>query len=71
MEQEMPRLNAARPRKWQVKAKPAPTGGSGGEVGPHLPLQSGPERQIQMTTLWPVNLEKATGIGDAGGQRED
>ena len=41
------------------------------EVGPHLPLQSSQEEQIQMITLQPVILVKAAGIGDAGGQRED
>ena len=41
------------------------------EVGPHLPLQSGQEEQIQMITLQPVSLVKAAGIGDAGRQRED
>ena len=41
------------------------------EVGPHLPLQSGQEEQIQMITLQPVSLVKAAGIGDASGQRED
>ena len=40
-------------------------------VGPHLPLQSGQEEQIQMITLQPVSLVKAPGIGDADGQRED
>ena len=34
-------------------------------VGPHLPLQSGQEEQIQMITLQPVSLVKAAGIGDA------
>ena len=29
----MPRLNAARPRRWQAKAKPAPGGGGGGGGG--------------------------------------
>ena len=40
-------------------------------VGPHLPLQSGQEEQIQMITLQLVSLVKAAGIGDTGGQRED
>ena len=40
-------------------------------VGPHLPLQSGQEEQIQMITLQPVSLVKATGIGDTSRQRED
>ena len=40
-------------------------------VGPHLPLQRSQEEQIQMITLQPVSPVKATGIGDAGGQRED
>ena len=34
MEQEMPRLNVARPCKQQVKAKPAPGGGGGGGGSP-------------------------------------
>ena len=41
------------------------------EVGPHLPLQSGQEEEIQTITLQPVSLVKAAGIGDTGGQRED
>ena len=41
------------------------------EVGPHLPLQNGQEEQIQMITLQLVSLVKVTGVGDAGGQRED
>ena len=68
-EQEMPRTNAARPRRCQVKTKPAP-GGGGEEVGPHLSLQNGQEEQIQ-TTLQPVSLVKVAGIGDTGEQRED
>ena len=41
------------------------------EVGLRLPLQNGPEEQIQTTTLRPVSLVRVAGIGDAGEQRED
>ena len=42
-----------------------------GEEVPHLPLQNVPEEQIQTITLQPVSQVKVTGVGDAGGQRED
>ena len=37
----MPRLNAARPHRWQAKTKPAPGGGGGGGGGESPP--SSPE----------------------------
>ena len=36
-EQETPWMNVARPRRWQVKAKPAPGGGGGGGSPPSSP----------------------------------
>ena len=41
------------------------------EVDHHLPLWIAREEQIQMIILWPASQVKATGIGDASGQRED
>ena len=65
MEQEMPRVNVARPRRRQTKAGPAPGGGGGSPP----PLQNTWEEQIQMIILWPASQVKVVGVGDAGGQR--
>ena len=71
MEQEMPRLNAARPHRRQVKAKPAPGGGGGGGGSPpSSPERQGGEDSDDYSTV-SMSLVKAAGIGDAGGQRED
>ena len=40
-EPETPRLNAARPHRWQAKAKPAPGGGGGGGSPPSSPEHPG------------------------------
>ena len=41
------------------------------EVVPHLPLQNVQEEQIQTIILQPVSQVKVTGVGDAGGWKED
>ena len=70
-ELETPRMNAARPRRCQVKTKPAPGGGGGGGGGSPPSSQNGQEEQTLTTTLRPVSLVKVAGIGDAGGRRGD
>ena len=41
------------------------------EVVPHLPPLNVREEQIQTIILQPVSQVKVTGIGDAGGRKED
>ena len=46
VEPETPRVNVARLRRQQTKARPTPGGGGGGDH--HLPLQNALEEQILM-----------------------
>ena len=70
VEQETPRVNAARLYRHQTKARPTPGGGGGGEDH-HLPHQNILEEQVQMTTQQPVSLVEAAGIKDSGRLKED
>ena len=70
-EQETPRMSVARPCNDRSKANLLQEEEEEEEVGPQLPLQSGQEEPIQTITLQLVSQVKITGIGDAGGQRED
>ena len=50
MEQEMPRVNAARPHRQQTKARPAPGGGAGGGSPPSSPeCQGGADSDDYLT----------------------
>ena len=61
-EQETPRANAARPHRWQTKARPAPGGGGGvgGGSPPSSPEYPGGADSDDYLT-WLVNLVKVTG----------
>ena len=67
-EQETPRVSVGRLHRCPTKMRLTP--GGGGEAH-HLPHQNVLVEQIQMTIQQPVSQVEATGIKDAGGQKED
>ena len=66
-EQEMLRVSMGRPCRCPTKMRPTP--GGGGEAH-HLPHWNILEEQMQMTIQQPVSQVEATGIEDAGRQKE-
>ena len=68
VEQETTRVSAGKLHRHLTKVRPTPGGGGKDHHPPHWNVL---EEQIQMTTQQPVSLEEATGIGNAGRQKED